>query len=98
MTQTGKDKGRGERFLKCQGLPPADSFPTTHQGLFSVILEMDFPTGKVGVQHSLGAPALLGSPRLCSETQMVDRDVTRCQLLQAEGPGLMRGIGEGSKV
>lgn len=63
MTKTEKDKERGKGFLKCQGLPPADSFPRNCQRLFSMVLELGFPTGKLGIQCALGTPAFLESPR-----------------------------------
>lgn len=64
MTRTAKGKERGKGFLKCQGLLPADSFPITCQGLFFVVVELGFLTGKLGIQCALGAPAFLGGPKV----------------------------------
>lgn len=64
MTRTEKDKERGKGFLKCQGLLPADSFPVTCQGLFFVVVELGFLTGKLGIQCALGAPPFLGGPKV----------------------------------
>lgn len=44
--------------------PPADTFPMTCQGLFSVVLELGFPIGKLDIQCAPVAPASLGGPRV----------------------------------
>lgn len=98
MTQTEKDKERGERdFWNVR-----DSLLLTlswgRRGLFSEVL--DFLTGALTIQYSLGAAAFLESPRVPSETQWgigVSPDVL-CPWLLAQGPGLMIGIDEEGRL
>ena len=49
------------------GTPPADTFPMTCQGLFSVVVELGFPIGKLDIQCPPVASASLGGPRMRME-------------------------------
>lgn len=46
------------------GTPPADTFPMSCQGLFSVVLELGFPIRKLDIQCAPVAPASPGGPRV----------------------------------
>lgn len=99
MTQTEKDKERGEGISEMSGTPCCWHC-LGGRGLFSEVLVLDFPTGALTIQCSLGAAAFLESPRMPSETHLgvgVSPDVL-CPWLLAQGPGLMLGIDEGGEA
>lgn len=63
MTQTEKDKERGKGISEMSGTPCCwHGF--VGRGLFSEVLALDFPTGALTIQYSVGAAAFLESPRL----------------------------------
>lgn len=97
MTHTGKDKERGKGFSEMSG-PPSCWLPAICQGLFSVVLELDFPTGKLVFQLALRGPAFLGSPRVWSGAWLGFGAVTWHQLPQWEGPRPVSGVEKGGEV
>lgn len=58
----GQREGKG--ISEMSGTPPADTFPMSCQGLFSVVLELGFPIRKLDIQCAPVAPASLGGPRV----------------------------------
>lgn len=96
-TQTEKDKERGTGISEMSGTPSCWHFPNNVSGAFSAALELDFPTGKLGIQSLLRTSAFLGSPRVWSGTQMGVGGVPWCCSFLLEGPGLVLGV-EGGEV